>query len=206
MKKLLFTAIITALGISGGVHASRHSLYKVDVSPYAFKIARKPGDLLTIVINENFTTKDDGNASMTKKYDNFKFTLEKFFFPYFKMNKGFDDTMGGGDTPGMSATAENKYTSNAKRNSTQDFQATIQVRILEVIDHNQFLVRGHRTVRLNGKDTKIFVSGVVRERDISLNNSVQSQNLADANIEIEGEVLVNDLSPGPIKKLLDLFF
>ena len=190
------------------IQARNHSLYNVSASPFAAHIARKTGDILTIVIEEQAQTTDDGATSEEKKLDNFDFSMDQFFLPLFdiKLDEGFTKTESDGDDPGFSMSSQKKFTGTAARSSDLDFQSTVQVRIVEIINEDQFLVKGYRTIHVNAKDTKLFVSGVIRSQDIDENNQISSKLLSDAIIEIEGQVVAEDLAPGMIDKLLGFFF
>jgi flagellar L-ring protein precursor FlgH len=203
MKGYLCTLALGTVLLSTPI-AAQTLLYEVVRSPFAANIARHPGDLLTVKIEESAITSDSGSTNVNKKYDTFKFLLSKIFFPSFQMNQGFTETITGGTEPGFDVSAEKKYTANADRASAQKAQTNLEVRIVEVINRDQFLIRGQRTMKLNGKNTKVFVSGVIREQDIDSSNSISSTLIADATIEINGQVLGEDLEPGLIEKVLGL--
>ncbi len=176
-------------------------IYEIDNSPFAADIARHPGDILTVIIDESATTVDKGTANQKKSYDSFEFVLEKLFFPKFGLTSGFSELMGGGDTPGMNLNAKKQYTADANHSSTMNMTSRMQVRVIDVISRNQMLVKGYRTLWINGQETKMFVSGVIREKDITVENTIYSAQIADAIVEIDGEV-VKDLQPGILEKLL----
>ena len=178
------------------------TLYKVNSSPYAANIAQDIGDTLTILVSELTETVDDGTANEQKRYDNFEFILEKFFFPKFGITDGFSQIAGDGTPPGFKGAIEKKYTANAQRGSKQEVTTEVQARVIETINENQFIIRGHRNLNINGKYTKIFISGIVRKKDINANNTILSTKIADAILEVNGEVVSEDLAPGMIEKLL----
>ena len=186
--------------------AQRSSLYELDDSPFSSRIARKPGDTLLVIINENASTKDLGQNAVEKKYQNFEFILQKFFFPYFKMNKGFDDSEGTGDKPGFKFNIDKKYDGKVTRGSQMSFSTNIQVRIVEHINKNQYLIKGHKFLTLNGKETKLHISGIIREEDIDEYNRISSSLIADAVIKIDGETANDDLKPGLLEHIFGIFF
>ena len=48
------------------------------------------------------------------------------------------------------------------------------------------MISGTQTINQNGEEQKIIVTGMIREDDISSNNTVLSSNVADAQITIAG--------------------
>ena len=204
MKKffllLIFVSALSPFNMQG-------SLYKISSSPYASNIAQSVGDTLTIVVAELTTTSDQGTANEQKRYDSFEFLLEKFFFPKFGITDGFGNLPDpDGPSPGFNGSIKKEYKADAQRSSTQSVDTTIQARVIEVVNEDQFLIRGHRDLSINGKYTRLFVSGVIRKKDIDSTNSISSSLIADAVLEVNGEVVTEDLAPGIIEKFLDLFF
>lgn len=204
--KILIT-IITAAGLAAGAQASAHlkTIYQVEQSPFASYIAQKVGDILTVIVNEDAQTVDDGGVSL-KKDDNIKATLKKLFLPGFKTSTGFDDAMAGGDTPGLELESSTDFKSEGKNSSKHRFTTKLQVRIIEKVRDGEFVIRGQRLVNINGKDKKIFVSGVVRQRDINANNTIRSHQIADATIEIDGEFFRKNGRPSMFTKIFNYIF
>ena len=187
------------------IEASPMNLYQIDISPFATFIANKPGDVLTLVIEESAETKDGGELKLEKGSDA-KFTLSKVFFPYFKPNIGFDDTMATGDEPGVNFSSESTAENNAENSSSHNFMTTVQIRLIEEVGEGQFFVKGHKLVTLNGKDKNIFVSGIIRQKDISPDNTIKSDQLADAVLEIDSKLVTKELKPSILTKIFNFIF
>ena len=69
------------------------------------------------------------------------------------------------------------------------------------------LIEGTRAIRVN-KETQLFrLSGVIRRDDIRPDNTLLSESLADARIEVDGKGQVSDRTRrGVITRLLDWLF
>ena len=78
--------------------------------------------------------------------------------------------------------------------------------MIEQVREGEFVIRGHRFININGKSKKIYVTGVIRQRDITALNEVKSHQIADAIIEIDGEFFKKDLKPSIFTKLFTLIF
>jgi len=55
-------------------------------------------------------------------------------------------------------------------------------------------VAGQQSLKINGEEQRITLSGVVRRRDIGDDNTVLSSHIADARIRFDGAGFVNDQS------------
>jgi flagellar L-ring protein FlgH len=63
-------------------------------------------------------------------------------------------------------------------------------------------VSGQQSLRINGEEQLITLSGVVRPRDVADDNSVLSSRIADARIRFDGKGFVTDQSkPGWLARL-----
>lgn len=106
------------------------------------------------------------------------------------------------------------YAASASTNSESDgagrtqrsgrLLAQISVRVLAVNNSGDLIVAGEQNLRINNEEQLITLSGVVRPRDISENNSVLSSRIADARIRFAGEGFVADQSkPGWLARLFN---
>lgn len=180
-------------------------LYDVKSSPYATFIARKPGDLLTVIVEEHAVTSDNGERKHERE-QGFEFNLEEFFFPGINAGKGFTTTKATGDYPMAKWNTENEFEAKAENSADHEFLTTFQVQIVEEVNEGQFVIRGHRKVNLNGKPRTIYISGVIRQRDISRANTISSYQIADAVVEIDGETGGKDVAPGILHKIVSYIF
>lgn len=209
MNKVIILAL-SILASFGALEAK--SYYRLDRTPYSDFRAFKVGDLLTLNIEEQANSSN--NSSMEdKKEDGQNWDLKKAFFPHFKLNQGFDDTIGSGTEPGVGLNSKYEFKSGGKRESSYTFTTKMQVQIVEILSEGVFFVRGSKQVDMNGKVKNLFVSGKVRENDImgydeetKLKNKIEVYNLADAIVQIEDEILTEDGQPGWFSKMLKSVF
>lgn len=204
MKKMTYILAAATL-IAAPLPAQTFRLYDVVDSPFATFIAKRPGDLVTIVVEESATTEDKADRLQTRDNDA-DFNLSQFFVPPFNFQEGFSRTELSGDPPGVSFDTTSTFEADAENTSEHAFRTTLQARLVEAIGNGQFVIRGHRIVNLNGKDKKIFISGVIRQRDITRDNTIRSNQIADAMVEIEGEMATKDTRPGIFMKLFNMIF
>jgi flagellar L-ring protein precursor FlgH len=80
--------------------------------------------------------------------------------------------------------------------------AQLSVRVEDINEHGDLVVEGRQSLKINGEEQLITLSGVVRPRDIAQDNTVLSSRIADARIRFEGQGFVTDQSkPGWLAKL-----
>ncbi len=63
----------------------------------------------------------------------------------------------------------------------------VSVVVQQVLDNGSLYVKGHKQIRLGQGDEIIYLSGLVRPEDITLDNRVSSLRLANAKISYTGK-------------------
>jgi flagellar L-ring protein precursor FlgH len=91
-----------------------------------------------------------------------------------------------------SASAERDFKGSAKSSQQNTLRGSIAVTVHKVLPGGTLLVKGEKALRLNQGDEFIRLTGLVRRDDISSNNQVSSQNVANARISYAGRGVLND--------------
>ncbi len=103
--------------------------------------------------------------------------------------------------------SENNYKGDAKTQRTGSLNAKITAKIVEVLPNGDYRVEGAREININGERERIRLSGIIRSRDISPDNSILSTYVADARIMYDGKGIVDSgHEPGLLTKLVNLIF
>ncbi len=189
--------------------------YVISESPFSLDIAGKPGDLVTVHVRDVTSTTDSAGVNRAKDVEQLwnliDFVFPKVPFSYNIQNSLSTSSGGGGgsgvqgDGPGINWSGKNKHSATLDDSSSHEVIMQLQARIIEEVAENQFLIKGHRTVIVHGKPKKLFVSGIIRKKDIDVDNVIQSDFLAEAVIQIDGNE-VSDLQPGWLYKVVDTLF
>lgn len=162
--------------------------------------ARNVGDIVTIKIVETSsasnkaTTDTDRSSSLGIGLTSF-FNLEdqisasdKFFNPFAPVQSEYSS-----DFAGSGATAR-----------SGELSAYITARIIQILPNGNLIIEGNREVRINHENQVITLTGVVRPRDISAQNIIQSTYIADAKISYSGSGIINEQQrPGWLTRILD---
>jgi len=144
--------------------------------------ARRVGDVLTIVLNENTNASKTATTTTAKKTSVTNTGPSLFGKSY--TTKGvpiLDTTLTGDD-------AFNGAGTSAQSNS---LAGSLTVTVIDVQPNGNLVVQGDKTLKLNQGDEFVHIAGVIRPADISTNNTVTSDKLADAHISYSGKGAVN---------------
>jgi len=149
------------------------------------RAARKPGDLLTVLIDESATASDSADSSSQKSsVINGQVSAGPLF--------------GGSGSLDLSSGSDN--TGATHRSGTMVGQITAIVD--DVLPNGDLHIAGSQVLNINGEKTKIGIRGRVRQADISQANVVLSSRVADAMIDYDGAGFVSrSAKPGIITRL-----
>ncbi len=189
ISKTLIGLTVVAAGI-GVMQAD--SLLKARSKPmFSDKRAVATGDLLTIIVQENTTSKKD-NSTSTSKNSALDAKLESF--PYY--------------TPGANGAvklnSKSDFSGGGQINNTETITSRVTVQVIDVLPNQTFLIEGRKQTKINGDTSDVILRGTVRAEDIMANNTVFSYNVANAEISIDNKGLLRDNSrPGWFKRIWD---
>jgi len=108
---------------------------------------------------------------------------------------------------GADADNSNKFDGKGENLRSGTIRARITVTVVDIKNNGDLLVEGHRIIGINGDEESIYVSGVVRPRDISADNTVYSHLIGDAEITYTGKGNANQGSrPGFFTRLINWIF
>lgn len=68
----------------------------------------------------------------------------------------------------------------------------LSTRIVEVLPHGLLRISGEQNLVVNGENQRVVINGVVRAEDINKDNTLLSNRIADASIEIAGDGVIDD--------------
>jgi flagellar L-ring protein precursor FlgH len=160
--------------------------------------ARKKGDTLTVVISEQAsaskeaTTGTKRSASASAGIPNFMGLETTFIKNWMDLSKL------------INASTGTQYDGSGSTTRKENLSATITTRVVDVLTNGTLRIAGTRSVKVNNEDMIILLEGMVRPRDISADNMVNSSFIADARISYSGKGVVSDRqSPGWLLNIID---
>ena len=158
---------------------------------YKDRKEHEEGDIITVLIKEDANAIQSANTSTSQESE----VDAEAGFGIFNFLKAF----GFGYSDSGSADGQ------TSRSGT--LEADITTQIVEIHESGNLKISGTKHININGEKQSIKLTGVIRPEDISLENTISSKNIADADIEYEGEGPVGDKQePGVFEKFVNWIF
>lgn len=158
--------------------STSQSYYAEPKSLYGGVRARSLGDLVTIVLNEQISVKDNlqfGTARTSKTVDNFT-NFINLLLPGRALNNKFNN-FGGSNT--VDSSASNKR--------VLDFQDYVTVQVVQMLPNGNLMVQGKKTIVNANERIDLLVSGIVDPRWINDVGQVSSRNVANLQFAMNGK-------------------
>jgi flagellar L-ring protein FlgH len=167
---------------------------------FADKKALYVDDIVTIIVSE--AAQGGNKATTTTSRDSSADAAISSFFGVENAIIGNNANMGGKIALGGSSANSLKGVGDTSRNTS--LIAKISARVIRVMDNGNLLIEGRRQVTVNAEDQFLIISGIIRPQDITTENTIASQYIADARIVYTGEGVVNDkMRPGWLTHVVD---
>lgn len=163
--------------------------------------ARNIGDVITITVSESADASEEATTE-TKKSHNWGGKLSASNPAVAGKN-----LLGGLTSMDYGAEFGRGLKGSGKTTRTNAVKAYMTATVIDVLPNGNLVIRGSRWVKVNDELHQIILEGVVRPNDISRNNTVLSQNIADAKIFVVGKGPVSrQQRPGWLGQIIDLLF
>lgn len=157
--------------------------------------ARYVNDVVTIVISEK--TEGENNAKLESNRTS---VATAGIAGVYQFNP--DKTMLSKYELGGSSTNDMEGEGKTKRDGI--LKGRITARVTQVFDNGNLLIEGRRLVTVNAEDQYMILTGVIRPEDITSDNLILSQYIADARIIYTGRGVVDDkMRPGWLTRVID---
>jgi flagellar L-ring protein precursor FlgH len=104
----------------------------------------------------------------------------------------------------LNASVSSKFNGSGSTTRKENLNATITARVIDVLANGNMLIEGRRNVLVNNEDQIIILTGTVRPRDVTPDNLVNSNLIADARIAYSGKGIISDRQqPGWLMGVID---
>jgi flagellar L-ring protein precursor FlgH len=159
------------------------------------------GDLITVMVRENTqaTTKADTD---TKKESDVDSSAPPEDNPFLTKGLGVGDNR----LPNWLIGMKNEQkTEGATRRSNQ-LVMTVTCSVTDVLPNGIVVIEGKKSVKINREESSMKIHGRVRARDVQPDNTIDSNFVADAEVELVGNgPLWRNQKRGFITRILDWF-
>ncbi|HUV30187.1 MAG TPA: flagellar basal body L-ring protein FlgH [Acidobacteriota bacterium] len=158
--------------------------------------ARRVGDILTVIIVEQNRASSQVE-SKTEKSGNSQLSGGPGVGPLLRHIPIFS----------ADAKMKNDFEGKGENLRTGTIMGKISVTVVEVRENGDLVVEGSRVIGISGDKETLNLTGVVRQKDIAADNSVQSYQIADAEVVYTGKGNTNTgARPGFIARLVNWIF
>ena len=104
----------------------------------------------------------------------------------------------------ITAMGQRKFEGKGSTQRQSTMNARIVARVVEVLPNGDLRIEAEKMVKINKEDEKLTLSGIVRSRDVSGDNSVPSTSVGDLKVALNGKGVASaDNGPGWLFRLLD---
>lgn len=162
--------------------------------------ASRVGDMVTIIIAEEATGSKVAETR-TQRRAQHKLGLNGLFGLVTKLTSlisGFDGSKA------IDVEHENSLNGRGETKRKGSLEAKITARVIKVLRNGDMMIRGQKNIRVNNEEQSLIVEGFIRPYDISSDNMINSNFIADARITFSGFGTVSDKQkPGWLTRILD---
>lgn len=138
--------------------------------------AHKVGDLISVELEERTSASKNAGTTLGKSND---INLGAWSIG------GRPVTVGGYDTS-VGVNNSSNFSGASDANQSNSLNGNISVSVVKVLANGNLVVRGEKWLMLNNGNEYIRVTGIVRSEDVSSDNTVSSQRIANARIQYGG--------------------
>lgn len=181
----------------GNPTLEKYSLAAVPVKPPK---TFAPHDLITIIIREQVKYEADGELETKKKFD-IKSNLSAFFKP---IDGGLGAALFSRGAPDVDFKIDNKLKNEADKEREDRLTTRVTSEVIDVKPNGNLVLQARGTVTFDNEVSVVTLTGTVRSRDVTPDNTILSTQLANKNISIQNAGAVRDGSRrGWVPRLLD---
>lgn len=191
MKTALLTCVLLAAAAMRAT-AADDSSSMLDDSRYQSLVsatkALRIGDVLTVVVQESASAASSTDLHSTRNF-----------------NVSGQVTYGKAGTHAGSAGTGSSSDGTGTTERSGKLLAQVSVRVNGINSNGDLLVAGQQSLKINGEEQRISLSGLVRPRDVGDDNTVLSSRIAEVKIRFDGAGFVSDQSkPGWLARFFNL--
>lgn len=160
--------------------------------------ARQVGDLITVEIEESLDTQV-GASTSTSRRSSVEGGIDSF--------AGVLENLTEADDPvklQVAASLVSEFSGDGQTKRGSAMEATLTCEVIEILPNGNLRIWGYETLRLNRETQYLTLEGIIRPRDIQMDNTVRSELVARPVIQVTGSGVVADKQgPGWFMRLLD---
>ncbi len=144
--------------------------------------ANRIDDVVTIIVTETINAAASG-ASTTERASSANSSITSLAGP--RAATGALSNL-------LNASGDQKLNGTGTTSRTTTLNAVLSARVVKVLPGGLLFIEGSKDLQVNSEQQAITVRGIIRNADITTNNTVGSTQIADMEIRLNGKGIVND--------------
>ena len=144
---------------------------------------RRVGDMLTVTLEEKTDAKKSADTT-TNKATTGNVSATSIL--------GAPVTVGGRDILATDLNSAYDFQGGSGSGQSNSLSGSVTVTVVEVQSNGNLMVQGEKWININQGEEYIRLRGIVRPSDISPDNTISSERIANAEIQYSGDGTLND--------------
>lgn len=183
----------------------RNSLWASDRTTF-FKDQRAAdvGDIITVLINIDDEAKMDNESARTRSSEEGA-SLDAALGYELDLDRVLPEAVD--NTNLIEGGAESAFTGSGTIDRKEEVELQLAALVTQILPNGNMVIHGQQEVRVNYEKRILSIDGVIRPQDITINNTVSYQQIAEARIGYGGEGHISDVQqPRYGQQLYDIIF
>ena len=151
--------------------------------------ATEVGDILTVIISEQAQAASEANTETTHEQDSESSLTSLFELAGEQVLPGI--------TNDLTSERENEFTGEGTTDRSDSLQGRVAAMITHRLPNGYLVIEGRREVLVNFEKQIMTISGIVRPEDITGDNTISSEKVAEARITYAGRGVVDEVQKPP---------
>ncbi|MCP4355583.1 MAG: flagellar basal body L-ring protein FlgH [Proteobacteria bacterium] len=151
--------------------------------------AKTVGDIITVLVSVSISAETSANteSSQTNTSQTGVTTLLNLADNITHQGLG----LGSGGL--LDTDADRSFSGSGKTDRTDTLDTTIAATVTQVLPNGHMLIQGKREVTINYEMQELNIAGIIRPEDVSANNTISSNQIAQARVSYGGKGNINEV-------------
>jgi len=166
----------------------------------------QPGDIITVLVRETLDARTTAETK-TKKESDVAARAPAASNPFLVgAEPDGNNILKPGELPNWNIQSENETKNVGSTIRRNTLTTSITCTVVEAMENGNLLIEGEKQVTVNRDDSTVTFSGVVRAKDVTQDNTIQSTQISNLNVKVKGKgPLWNNQRRGLVTRFLDWF-
>lgn len=149
--------------------------------------ARQIGDIVTVLVTENAKAEVEANTESTREYEADSALNEMLGLPSRLL---VPRSINPANL--LQSDSNREFTGEAKTDREDTLEGRIAAVVTQMLPNGYMVIQGRREVMVNYELQDMRIQGIIRPEDISADNTIPSEKIAEARITYAGRGLIDE--------------